>query len=291
MVTQQELPLPPPASSEVLPINGRCALRAEGEHRVVVVAGLAVHHYSARDAVAEAYAMVLLVDAGYATQREVAAAFRCSERTVRRHQQRYQEGGMAALAARSGWRPGRRRLPAKRLRIIESLKAQGMSNREISRRLGVTEKAIRKKVGPSQRDPSSQQSLALDLPENSGAASTGAAEPLEPAPPSAAEQARSSPSPAGKASSPAAADRAGSADPDPVAMSLDRDPANRVWDRLLACFGLLDDAAPVFANRQAVPGAAVLCALPLLVASGVFRVAQQVYGAIGPAFYGCGRRC
>jgi hypothetical protein len=71
-----------------------------------------------------------------------------------------------------------------------------------------------------------------------------------------------------------------------VAMSLDRDPANRIWDRLLACFGLLDDAAPVFGNGQAVPGAAVLSAVPVLVASGVFRMAHKVYGEIGPAFYG-----
>src|SRR5208283_377474 len=52
--------------------------RTEGEHRLVVVGGLPAHHYSATDAIAEAYAMVFLVDAGYATQREVARAFRCS---------------------------------------------------------------------------------------------------------------------------------------------------------------------------------------------------------------------
>jgi hypothetical protein len=69
-------------------------------------------------------------------------------------------------------------------------------------------------------------------------------------------------------------------------MSLDRDPANRVRDRLLACFGPLDDAAPVFSSAPAVPGAAVLCALPVLVASGVFRIAHKLYGEIGPAFYG-----
>src|SRR5690606_39140681 len=101
---------------------------------------------SVHDAVAAAYATVFLVDAGYATQKEVAIAFGCSERTVRRHQERYREGGMAALATRSGWRPGRRRLPAKRLRLIACLKAQGLSNREIARRLGVTENAIRKGV-------------------------------------------------------------------------------------------------------------------------------------------------
>ena len=109
MAIQQELPLPPPAPSRDRDINARCVLRAEGEHRVVVVAGLAAHHFNARDAVAAAYAMVFLVDAGFATQKEAAVAFDCCERTVRRHQERYHEGGMVALAPRFGWRAGRRR--------------------------------------------------------------------------------------------------------------------------------------------------------------------------------------
>jgi len=79
MATQQSLPLLHPASSGTIVINGDCTLRAEGDHRVVVVAGLPIHHYSVNDAVAEAYAMVLLVDAGYAMQCEVAAAFQKSE--------------------------------------------------------------------------------------------------------------------------------------------------------------------------------------------------------------------
>lgn len=290
MATQQELPLAAPVSSGPLSINARCALRSEGEHRVVVVAGLPVHHYSVHDAVAEAYAMVLLADAGYATQREVAAAFGCSERTLRRHQERYHDGGMAALATRSGWRPGRRRVPTKRLRIIEGLQAEGISNREIARRMGVTEKAIRRQVGPSERC-TQQQSLPLDTENTGGPASamstaTFAAEPLEQAPPSPMGQALPLVSPEQKTPPPASPDQAVSAEPEPVAMSLDSDPANRVWDRLLACFGLLDDAAPVFGNGKAVPGAAVLGAVPVLVASGVFRIAHKVYGEIGPAFYG-----
>lgn len=272
-------------------------MQAEGEQRVVVVAGLPVHHYSVHDAVAAAYATVFLVDAGYATQKEVAIAFGCSERTVRRHQERYREGGMAALATRSGWRPGRRRLPAKRLRLIARLKAQGLSNREIARRLGVTENAIRKGVGPSS-ERATQQQLPFDIPENT-AERTSAKPMLTPAPtpPTAASPPPTPPSRirqaapcAGeeKASLLAAADEAVSAasETEPVALSLDRDPANRVWDRLLACCGLLDDAAPVFGNAQLVPGAAVLSAVPVLVASGVFRVAHKIYGEIGPAFYG-----
>ena len=291
MATQQELPLAAPVSSGPLSINARCALRAEGEHRVVVVAGLPVHHYSVHDAVAEAYAMVFLVDAGYATQREVSVAFDCSERTLRRHQERYHDGGMAALATRSGWRPGRRRVPTKRLRIIEGLQAEGMSNREIARRMGVTEKAIRQAVGPSERR-AQQRLLPLDTPENTGGTAspmsmvTVAAEPLEHTSPSPMGPALPLVSPQEKAPPPASPDQAVSAEPEPVAMSLDSDPANRVWDRLLACFGLLDDAVPVFGNGKAVPGAAVLGAVPVLVANGVFRIAHKVYGEIGPAFYG-----
>jgi len=291
MATQQELPLPAAVSSGTLSINARCALRAEGEHRVIVVAGLPVHHSSAQDAVAEAYAMVFLVDAGYATQKQVAAAFGCSERTLRRHQQRYHDGGMAALATRCGWRPGRRRVPTKRLRIIEGLKAEGMSNREIARRMGVTERAIRKEVGPSERR-AWQQPLLWDTTENTaGTASarptvSSAAQPEEPTRPSLIGQVLPLVSPAEKALPSASPDQAVSSDSEPVAMSLDSDPSNRVWDRLLACFGLLDDAVPLFGSGQAVPGAAVLCALPVLVANGVFRIAHQVYGEIGPAFYG-----
>ena len=100
MSTQLALGLPPSAASTAVVINGRATLRVEGEQRVVVVAGLPVHHYGVGDEVAEAYAMVFLVDSGFAQQHEVARAFGCSVRTVRRHQRRYAEGGMAALATR-----------------------------------------------------------------------------------------------------------------------------------------------------------------------------------------------
>ena len=282
MATQQDLPLPAPVSSGTTVVNARCTLRAEDEHRVVLVAGLPMHHYGANDAVAEAYAMAMLVDGGYATQEEVAVGFGFSERTVRRHQQRYADGGMTALAARSGWRPGRRRIPTKRRRIIERLKADGVSNREIARRLGVTENAIREQVGPS--EPRAQQYV---LPLASPSESTG---PTAAYPTASTHSSSAQVEPAATAvnNAPplASSDGPMTEDPEPVAMSLDVDPGNRVWDRLLACFGYLDAAAPIFADAKAVPGAGVLCALPVLVASGIFRIAHKIYGEIGPAFYG-----
>ena len=88
--------------------------------------------------------MVNLVEQGWASQQEVARAFRCSVRTLRRHQQRFEGGGLAALGRQSGYPKGRWRLSTARTGLIHRLKSLGHSNREMARRLGVSEMAIRK---------------------------------------------------------------------------------------------------------------------------------------------------
>ena len=70
------------------------------------------------------------------------------------------------------------------------------------------------------------------------------------------------------------------------AQSLDRDPKYRVFDRLLARLGKLEDAEPIFTPSRRIPHAGVLLAVPALTQSGIFAVAEEVYGHIGPAFYG-----
>ena len=270
MSAQQALALPLPAASNTVVINARCSLRVEADQRVIVVGGLPVHHYRAEDAVAEAYAMVFLVESAFAQQMDVARAFGRSVRTVRRHQARYVQGGMAALGREEGWRRGRRRISGQRLRSIELLKSQGMSNRAIAHRLGVSEKAIRKLVGAS--TPAESAQLAF-------AGMTTAAARVPPA----AGVPDGAPSAKDRAGDPisAAAD-----DAEPVPMSLDRDASDRSLDRQLAHLGLLDDAAPLFREGASVPGVGVLLALPCLVESGLFRISRKLYGEIGPAFYG-----
>jgi transposase len=90
----------------------QCALQPsdQAEQRLIVVGGLPVHYYRAEDAVAEAYAMAFLVESGFAQQSDVARAFGWLVGTVRQHQRRYAQGGMAALGREEGWRRGRRRL-------------------------------------------------------------------------------------------------------------------------------------------------------------------------------------
>src|SRR5712672_2791448 len=281
MSTQQALALPSPAASNTVVINARCSLRIEVGQRVIVVAGLPVHHYGAEDAVAEAYAMVFLVESGFAQQTDVARAFARSVRTVRRYQGRYAQGGMAALGREEGWRRGRRRISGKRLRSIEMLKSQGMSNRAIAHRLGVSEKAIRKLVGPSKSADSAQLAFA----GMTAAAGTP--------PPARMPSAKTTGDDADRAT-PSAQDRAGDRDPitapadhgEPVPMSLDCDASDRTFDRQLAYLGLLDDAAPLFREGSSVPGVGVLLALPCLVEGGLLRISRKLYGEIGPAFYG-----
>jgi transposase len=282
MSAQQALALPSPAASNTVVINARCSLRIEADQRVIVVAGLPVHHYRAGDAVAAAYAMVFLVESGFAQQTDVARAFARSVRTVRRYQGRYARGGMAALGREEGWSRGRRRISGKRLRSIEVLKSQGMSNRAIAHRLGVSEKAIRKLVGPWKPAESAQLAFAEITTAVAGK------------PPATRVPSAKSTGDAADHATPSAEDRTGDRDPitapaddgEAVPMSLDHDASDRTFDRQLAYLGLLDDAAPLFREGSSVPGVGVLFALPCLVESGLFRISRKLYGEIGPAFYG-----
>ena len=270
MHSQLSLDLPTAkSSSNTVVINARCLLRIEDSQRVVIVGGLAVHHYQAEDSVAEGYAMVFLVESGFARQKEVARAFGHSERTVRRYQARYAEGGMAGLERGQGWRRGRRRISSKRLRTVESLKQQGLSNCAVAQRLGVTEKAIRKLVGPSLSVHGEQLALAngSDI------------EPLRPVA-SMGDSKSAKPTPASNPVPRAADDVA------PVLMGVHGDAADRSIDRMLAYLGKLSDAAPVFRDGSQIPGAGVLLAIPALIDSGLFDISRKLYGEIGPAFYG-----
>jgi len=351
-------------------INARCRIDRQGGYHVVTVAGLALAHFGSGDRMGEAYAMVTLVEQGLASQVEVASAFACSERTVRRNQRRFELGGLSALGRPMGYPKGATRLGATRVSMVNGWKAEGASNREIACRLGVTEKAVRKLTRRLGWGTSAHQ-LSLGLEPASGADPnlSGSAMPLgavhaddakvpgqdaaagaDPnlsgsAMPLGAEHADDAKVPGQDAAAGADPNLSGSAMPlgtehaddakvpgqdvaagadpnlsgsamplgtehaddakvpgqdaaagaDPnlsgsgtemLLRSLDSDPTDRSVDRVLACMGILEDAAPLFAPACSVPSVGVLLAIPALVDSGVFQVADDVYGSIGPSFYG-----
>src|SRR2546425_2075441 len=267
-----------PSRADAIIINDRCVLRVEGDQRIVEVAGVPLAHFVVGDRLAESYAMVTLVEQGWADQTDVARAFACSSRTLRRYQRRYDEGGLVRLGRVAGYPKGRPRGPA-RDRAVGKLKAAGLSNRAIAHRLGLDEKAVRKRLRRLGWQSSPAEQMPLMTPDPSPPAdpnlsafsSAAVATPSPPAPGAALLHTLSAPS---------------VGDAEPVPPSLDRDPEDRRVDRLLAYLGLLEDAAPLFRAGQQVPGAGVLLALPSLVATGVFTAARQIYGSIGPAFYG-----
>lgn len=256
----------PRDEQEAVVVNDRVTVRTHAGQRVVIVAGLPVHHYAVGDGAAEAYAMLNLVEARFADQTDVARAFGCSTRTLRRHEARFDEGGIEALGRAAGRPAGARprgKPGGRRDRVARGMKAEGLSNCEIARRLGISETAVRKRL---KRSGWIAPNLQRELFESEGSVE---ASPAELTTPSLMQSASATEA----------------ADPMPSAAL---DPLDRSGDRLFARLGLLDDAAPVFAPAASVPRAGVLLAIPGLVESGVVEAARAVYGerALAPAFYG-----
>ncbi|MBX3269832.1 MAG: transposase [Sandaracinaceae bacterium] len=298
-------------------INDRCRVETRHGYRVVTVCGVVVASYACGDRMSEAHAIVNLVEQGFAKQSAVAIAFGCDERTVRRNQRRFESGGLVALGRPVGYPKGVARVPRSRVALVNDWKAEGVGHREIARRLGVSAKAARnliRRLGwespvaeqgalgfgagdpnlsgssatPTPNTPSSPpeptESGPEHLPEGgdpnlSGSSATPA--PKTPALPP--EPAESGPECFAEGGDP---NLSGCSDEPSLPTSLDRDPADRCLDRVLACLGMLDDAAPLFRSGTKVPSAGALLAIPALVDSGVFECAAEIYGSIGPAFYG-----
>jgi len=255
-------------------INERCLARSQDGHCVVLVSGIVLAQYASNDRMAEAYAMVSLVEQGWADQTEVARAFACSVRTVRRHQRRFEAGGLAALGHPHGYPPGRARLADTRRQLVQRLKAQGVGQREIARRIGVSEKAVRKLLRRLGWKATSATQSELPL-EGAETADPNRSAPTSPALPPVSPKGADP-----KLSGFCSATQAN------CVVSQDTDPSDRCADRLLARLGLLEDAPPLFGSVPAVPRAGVLLALPVLVSSGVFACAKTIYGSLCPAFYG-----
>jgi len=129
-------------------INERCLVKTQEGHCVIMVSGIILAQYALGDRMSEALAMVSLIEQRWADQNDIARTFGYSARTVRRHQQRFQDGGLAALGRGSGYPKGRSRLRGARTRLIHRLKTEGHANREIARRVGVSEMAVRKLLRP-----------------------------------------------------------------------------------------------------------------------------------------------
>ena len=266
-------PLPVP---DAMTINPRVTVRTAEGQRVVTVDSVILHAYSVGDRMAEAYAMVMLVEGGYADQNDIALAFGRSARTLRRNQERFDADGLKALGRQPGRAPDARHgddVGGARDRTILRLKVGGTSNRMIAEFLGLDENTVRRRL----------RKLGWKLPDRQGRLF------------SKEQDTGSSVDDHEMAETVACGERgeeAGAADDGvsalgsvetPFATSFDADPLDRSLDRLLAAMGVIDDAPPIFASASNVPRAGVLLAIPSLVKTGALSIAHGIYGSIGPA--------
>jgi len=272
---------------------------------VVVVDGKPVFRYAEADWSARAMFIAQAQEAGYANARELAAALGSSERTMFRHKRRFLvEGAKGMVPKKPG--PKGPRLGAAREAAIRRWTMEGRSANWMAQRLKISHQTVTNAM--VRMNLRRQQAMVVE-PELALSADEAAAPDLTEAAADAVievdcggrtESAVDNTSDAvvvaaDEDAAPAASGDEDRADVSGVALrqsgwqvgsTFDVDPTNRAMDRMLAAVGVLDDAAPLFAPATDVPRAGVLLALPGLVASGVFEVAEEVYGSIGPAFYG-----
>jgi len=215
-----------------------------------------MHHWMDGDRMAEAYAMISLKQCGYADQKEIASAFGYSPRTLRRYQNRYEVGGASVLGRIMGRPQGTSVNLNPWVQKAAILKRSGITNYAIAQRLSVSVRTVCYWLAQSRK---------------SNLLQTGTTPEEEAFPTS-------------NNSSDFVTDETSKLVED--TWSLDTDPTNRINDRMYARIGLLDDAVPIFNPGKQIPRAGVLLAVPALIQSDIFSVAEEVYGQIGPAFYG-----
>jgi transposase len=243
---------------------------------------------------------VMLRQSELATQSEIAAAFGHSVATQRRWETRYRQHGSDGLQAKTPpGRPGT--LDCSQAAFVARWFEQGVSNREMARRLAVSETTIRRVLRQAGLRRRSQPAALLPLDDAGPTPTTPTAAPAAAAPPvpaaAVAVPAAVAPQvtsvitcstatlPSAAAAPLVASVGAGSHVP-ATAFTLDCDPSDRSGDRWLARQGLLDDAAPLFGDHAELPRAGVLLAVPVLQAHGGLEVFSRVFASIGPAFYG-----
>lgn len=267
-------------ATDVVEINSRVWFTDHDGFRVVYQ-GLdtPLYYISLDDEVQLRYVAVCLHLGGLARQHAIGAAFGHSVESQRRWERRYEAEGLEGLR--------RKKAPGGPFKITATAEAcirkwfeAKQSNREIARRLGMSEGTVRNALKRMRlrRPATTTKPNPLPFAECD-------AESLEATDPTAtkaidhegiddASGVRDDTAPA------PAVPRSGAS----FATSID--PLDRTLDRVFARLGLLDDAEPIFADAQRLAGAGIFLVIPLLVESGVLEIFARLYRSIGPAFYG-----
>ena len=256
MTAQPPLPLVPDGTR---PIGMAAAIVEDDDGGRVFVHGNLAYAWDTGDSAARRFAAVSLMRIKAATQLGVAHAFGVKPASVRRWEAQLAEAGVAGLLGERKGPKRKSKLTDDTVAAIRRLRECGATYRAIAVETGVSAGSIRTAITGIGAEKSgaatvSDTTTACDvLPEP---ASDASPEP-EPEPGSGGGRV-------------------------PVLA----DPVDRGAERVLAAFGLLSSAPPVFTGCARAPLAGLLMTVPALAATGLLETAHAGYGATFPnGFY------
>jgi hypothetical protein len=250
-VTQlrSRLPLLPKAA-ELL--SSDLAVVREGDKFLLLNASGVIYQCKQDDELGVRVGGALAVHLGLAPLTAVARACGLHRATLHRDRTKLATGGVEALRARKRGPKGPHKLTPEVLADAQSRLDSGESLRDVGSHVGVSEFAVRHAIkrGLLRR----LQTATTPAPTNPAVSVETRTQPTK-----RAEEDQSC--------------EAGVA-------------VKRTLERTLASLGKLEQAAPVFAPAEAVPGAGVLLALPALLEQGLLEVGTEVYTALRNGFFG-----
>lgn len=276
MTAQPPLPLAPDGAR---PIGTAAAIVEDGDGGRVFVHGNLAYAWDAGDTPARRFAAVSLMRIKAATQLDVAEAFAVKPATVRRWEARLTDAGVAGLLGERKGPKRKSKLTGDTVARIRRLREGGLSYRAIAAATGVSEGSVRNAlVFADNETPIEEVCPATSSdpsPESESESETEPETEPEPEPEAEAEDELDCPAVV-------------SGDPPesvPARVPVLADPVDRSAERVLAAFGLISYARPMFTPCARAPLAGLLLALPGLAATGLLECAHTVYGELPSGFY------
>ncbi len=268
MTVQPPLPLAP---EDARPVGAAAAIVEDGGGGRVFVHGNLAYAWDAGDTAGRRFAAVSLMRIKAATQLEVAHAFGVKPASVRRWETRLADSGVAGLLGETKGPKRKSKLTDGIVAAIRTLREAGATYRAIAGEIGVSAGSIRTAVTDIDIEKGCTTTVSDVLPEPKAV-------------PEPASDASPEPEPeVEKDCSAAMSDHPPV--PVPVPVPVLADPVDRAAERVLARFGLITSAPPVFTPCARAPLAGLMLAVPALTATGLLECAHAVYPGFPNGFY------
>jgi len=266
MTVQPPLPLVP---EDARPVGAAAAIVEDEDGGRVFVHGNLAYAWDAGDTAGRRLAAVSLVRIKAAIQLEVAEAFGVKPATVRRWDAWLAASGVAGLLGERKGPKRKSKLTADMVAAIRRLRDGGASYRAVAAEVGVSQGSVRAALVLADADGDAEDPCAP-------AGSDGFLQP---------EPVSGWGSVSGQQSDCSATTSVAVTASVAVQAPVLADPVDRGAERVLARFGLIEAAPPVFTPCARAPVAGLLLALPALAGTGLLEAAHAVYGELPNGFY------